>query len=128
MGKRRGGFTLVELLVSVFILAIGLVAGALCMSLALTCNLRANRVALATEIAQSTIESQRSLGDLTSGTTNLNDVRLPGGRIATLVSDYNTALNLKQLRVTVSWTAARCRQESVVLETIVSKRQKHVGG
>jgi len=128
MRNRREGFTLIEMLVSILILSIGVIAGALCLSLALTCNLRANRIALATELAQNTIESQRSLGDLTTSTTNLGDARLPGGQIATLVSEYDVQLKLKRLRVTVSWTGTKGRQESVVLETIVSKRQKHVGG
>jgi len=116
------------MLVSITILSIGLIAGSLCLSVALTSDLRANRIALATELAQNVIENQRSLGDLTSLTTEVRDTRLPGGLLETLVSDYNAQLKLKRLRVTVSWIGKAGQRESVMLETIVSKRQKHVGG
>ena len=62
--RRQHGITLIEILVSVVILGIGLVAVSACLSTALLSNLRANRIALATEIAQSEIERQRSVGDL----------------------------------------------------------------
>ncbi len=125
---RRRGITLIEILVSVVILGIGLVAVAACLSTALLTNLRANRIALATEIAQSEIERQRSDGDLVAYSTALNHQLLPNGRLTVLVADYNAQMKLTQLTARVTWQGHRARREDVTLVTVVSKRAKHTGG
>jgi len=142
MRSRRQGFTLVEMLVSILILAIGLVGGAMCLSLALTSNLRANHIALATELTQSEIERQRSEGDLAIGTftvTNLNDPdlleddnlkyyytsQLPQGRLDRVITNDDTQLNTRRVTVEVSWTGKHQQRESVQMVTIAYKREKH---
>ena len=91
-------------------------------------NQKANHIALASEIAQNTIESMRSQGTLTASTTNLNIPALPGGIQTVTVSTYNATLKLTKLSVQVSWLGQRAHRENVILETIVLARAKHVGG
>lgn len=133
MWSKQQGFTLVEMLVSVLILAIGLVAGALCLSLALTCNLRANRIALATEVAQSEIERQRSEGVVESFEKPVEDPRNPGHDDPRLPQGFiradggsKGADNTQSLSVEVSWSGKHQQKESVKLETIVYIREKHM--
>jgi len=124
----RQGVTLVEVLVSVTILALGLVSGVNCLATALSCNQRADHLAIATALAQSEVETQRSSGNLSSSTTVIGNPLLPNGQLTDTVTDYNTALNCKRLQVTVKWRGRRGQWENIGLDTIVFLRAKHVGG
>ncbi|MHB9131394.1 MAG: type IV pilus modification PilV family protein [Armatimonadota bacterium] len=131
--RRHTGFTLVELLVSIVILSVGILGVVQCLYAALYTNMKANRIALATAVAQSEIENQRSLGVFTGTSSALNDSQLPGGQLDVTVFDYTVsnpkstiAITLKKLKVDVSWIGNRPTvREHVVLETVVSNRSKH---
>ncbi len=122
------GITLIEVLVSVTILSIGLIGVANCFTAAVLSNKKASRIALATAVAQSTIENMRGSGNLEEIDEALNDPALPEGRVSVQVSDYQPQWALRQVTVEVVWRGYRSRTESVRLETIVSRRAKHTGG
>ncbi len=124
----RHGVTLVELLVTTVVLGIGLVGVAACFSTAVVAHERANRVAQATALAQSTIDALRSTQALTSSVTPLNDPQFPQGQLAVTTSVYDALLHVQRLTVTVTWKGIGTRQEVVSLDTLVCVHTRHVGG
>ena len=112
------GFTLVETLVALLVVALGLLAISQCLNAALLMNINANRSALATTYALSTLEQIRSCGTFTSQTTALSDPALPQGSIQVSCAAYNANLRLEQVNVTVSWFGLHTQLRQLQMETI----------
>jgi prepilin-type N-terminal cleavage/methylation domain-containing protein len=127
------GFTLIECLISIVILAIGLTGVSGCLTAALLSNKTASRLQLATATAQDTIEDMRSRGfggitevDFPASATVSS---LPGGQRTIEITDsYQGNDRLKHIAVEVSWRTSSQATNKVRLETIVSNRTGHVGG
>jgi prepilin-type N-terminal cleavage/methylation domain-containing protein len=126
------GFTLVECLVAIVILAIGLTGAAECLSTALLANQKASRIQLATATAQDTIEDMRSrgFGRITEEEFPASESvpSLPSGqRTIEIIDSYNGNDRLKHISVTVSWRSRHGIVSRVHMGTIVSNRTGHVG-
>ncbi|MHB9026027.1 MAG: type IV pilus modification PilV family protein [Armatimonadota bacterium] len=130
--RRLFGISLIEILISVLILAIGLIAVVNCVYIALATSLKAYRLDQATAIAESKIELLRSTGaacvDTTTTTTNLNDANIPNGQISYTITTYNALLNIHKVVVVVTWTGAGQKEDSVRIETLVGDRARYIGG
>lgn len=129
MGKRwLRGVSLIEILISVVVLSLGLIAVVNCIHLALVTSLKAYRIDQATAIAESKIEFLRSTGEANVNKTvtePLTDTNIPHGQVTYEITDYNTSLHLKKLRVTVTWSGSRTHQESVEIITLVGDRARY---
>ena len=126
--RSNSGLSLVEVLISLVILAIGLVGVVNCISSAVITNHKTNRIAIATSITQAAIEQVRSSGTFVSSSTNLDDPLLPSGVLDVTVSPYDAALGLTRVEAEVRWRGQNGKTESVLMQSVVSKRMKHVGG
>ncbi|MCD4688054.1 MAG: prepilin-type N-terminal cleavage/methylation domain-containing protein [Desulfuromonadaceae bacterium] len=122
MKMNKKGFSLIELMVSMAILAIGLLGLAGLQGTAINGNHHGNMISQATVLAQDTIEQIRNTdyddidtatnADLPASTTVDNFNR------AILIEDVTSLTGLKRVTVTVSWR--KLKQHRVVLRTIVS--------
>lgn len=126
------GFTLIECLVSIVILALGLTGVAGCLTAAMLANQKASRIQIATATVQDTIEDMRSAGfgsityDAYPAESDIQS--LPNGhRSIEIVDSYDGDDRLKHIDVTVTWRSSGSAVGSVHLETIVSNRTGHVG-
>jgi type IV pilus assembly protein PilV len=102
---KEGGFTLVEVIVAVSILAIGLLAVASMQTSAITGNYRAYKVTEGTTWAQDRLERLMAMdyGDLTSG----GPVDPKGDGLYSVswtVSQLSGVSNAKLIAVTAQWT------------------------
>ncbi len=108
--KRESGFSLVEVLVSLFLVGVAVIGLAQLFLVAVTNNLRADRVANATFLAQQQIDWLRgfTLDELTAyaGTTlesrdEVLDLNLDGTNDFRRVTDFHNAGDIFQVRVFV---------------------------
>lgn len=116
------GFSLLELLVAMTILAVGLLGVAGLQATAINGNLHGNTISQATVLAQDVIERIHA-----TDYDDVNETNFPAtensvdGSIfnrTILIKDNEPLNELKRVTVTVSWSLSR--QHRVVLRTIIS--------
>src|SRR4030095_3401936 len=129
--NRRGtratqkGFTLIEVLVAVFILTIGLLGTAGLTTGIIRGNHYSKNITSATAAAQSQLESVKSSGYVKAVAANFpTDTVSMGGmtfnRATTITSD-SPAANMKTISVVVTWTESNNTTRSVTLQTILAE-------
>lgn len=113
------GFSLIELMISMAILAIGLLGLAGLQGTAINGNHHGNMISQATVLAQDTIEQIRNADYADINMTNFpSSVTVDNFTQAILIEDDTPLNELKRVTVTVSWR--KLNQHQVVLRTIVS--------
>ena len=110
-------FTLLEVLVAIFILSIGLSGMAAFTGFISNCNQQANNVVSATTLAQDKLEELKNT--IYSGVSSSSDMDAIFTRTWNVTSDCPD-MNMKTIQVTVSWNW-KSKTRDVVLKTIVTK-------
>lgn len=119
MKMNEKGFSLIELMVAVSILAIGLLGLAGLQGTAINGNHHGNTISQATVLAQDTIEKIRNTNYDDINTTNFPASQTDGIFEKAILIEDDTPLNeLKRVTVTVTWR--KLNKHQVVLRTIVS--------
>ena len=129
--SRRGvsvsqrGFTLLEVLVAIFILTIGLLGTAGLTTGIIRGNHYSKNITSATAAAQSQLESVKSSGYANAVAANFpTDTVSMGGmtfnRVTTITSG-SPAANMKTISVAVTWTESNNTTRSVTLQTILAE-------
>jgi len=118
----ENGFSLIELMIAMAILAIGLLGLAGLQGTAINGNQHGNMISQATVLAQDTIEliQNTTFDDIDTATNpDLPASASVGGFDRAILIEDDTPLNeLKRVTVTVSWR--KLNRHQVVLRTIVS--------
>lgn len=119
MKMNEKGFSLIELMIAVSILAIGLLGLAGLQGTAINGNHHGNTISQATVLAQDTIEEIRNTNYDDINTTNFPASQTDGIFEKAILIEDDTPLNeLKRVTVTVTW--GKLNKHQVVLRTIVS--------
>lgn len=121
--QNKKGFTLIEVLIAICILAIGLLSLATLAGTVIRGNSFSNKMTTATTLAQDKMEEIKGLGydnaGTAAGTENYGSI---AGYVAykrfTTVATDSPATGMKTVTVTVSWDADA---HSVALTTILAK-------
>lgn len=127
--KTEDGFTLLELLVALTILAVGLLGTAVLTTGIIRGNFFSKNITSATAIAQTTIEGAQRVGYTAVNTYATDSSKVPpavsmGGvsfSQSASVTNNSPANNMKTISVTVSWNEANNAARSVTLQTILSQ-------
>lgn len=119
--KNNRGFSLIELLIAITILAVGLLAVAGLQTSAIKGNFHAITITEATSLAEDRIEAIRNMDYADINYANFPNVQNNINGIynrETVIEDDNPLSGLKRVTVTVRWNANGSHQ--VVLRTIVA--------
>ncbi|MFB3880220.1 MAG: prepilin-type N-terminal cleavage/methylation domain-containing protein [Armatimonadota bacterium] len=147
--RTRAGFTLVELLAVIFILAVGLTSVSALFIAGLVSSRKAERLSAATNAVRQEVERLRSAGfsgcvvdpDIFqsadgytinqqnsdgTGQIGFSVPELPGGTGTIDIAYYTGAAgvypNLKDVTITVSWTGGRPTGGTTVFEELIANR------
>lgn len=116
----RGGFTLMEVLVTLLLLAITLPAAMEVLSMAHTASKIARHRSESSALAESKLTELVATGQWQNGPTQGDFGQdWPDYTWSADVGNWDQAENMQQLRVTVSWTDSARGQESITLDTLV---------
>ena len=135
-GPAQDGFTLLELVVAMFVLSLGITAVLIIFPLSIQITSSSEKTALASQIAQEKIEEVISTpyAELVPGVVNEPQLASPFSVFSreTKITYVDPTLNfqettgdlgIKKAEVTVSWTTSLIGSvQSVKVETLVSKR------
>ena len=115
---RQSGFTILEVMVAISILAIGLLAVFSGQNMAIRGNDRANRLTEAMTLAQDKVEELLALpyDDVDATGSPVND---PGGYTITWVVDDTVVTNAKLITVTVTGNGLRKSLEVKSIKTLL---------
>jgi type IV pilus assembly protein PilV len=104
--KNETGFTLLEVIIAISLLAVGMLAVASMQVSAITGNAHANRITEATTLAQDKLEELMALpytdADLSQGQHDDTDPPTPYNRTWSVTDDPAGVTNTKRITVTVS--------------------------
>lgn len=126
--RDKKGFSLVEFMIAISILAIGLLAVAGLQSTAIRGNLLSKGTTSAILLAEKKMEEFKntSFASLTNGTFQdpsnpLTDIGGSGGRFnrSWTISTYSGSANMKQITITITWTEGGL-SKSTSLDTVIS--------
>ena len=123
--RRSAGFTLIEIMLAVFVLALtGLVFAATVPTSQIS-RIKAAHTTYAINLAKQTIEEKRSAGyaSLVPGTDEVTvPADLPGGSQRTRISQtpYLYGPNVKKVEVTITWSGYRQVGGTITLNTLIS--------
>lgn len=126
--RDKKGFSLVEFMIAISILAIGLLAVAGLQSTAIRGNLLSKGTTSAILLAEKKMEEFKNtpFASLTNGTFQdpsnpLTDIGGSGGRFnrSWTISTYSGSANMKQITITITWTEGGL-SKSTSLDTVIS--------
>ena len=147
--RRARGFTLIEMMVVVFILAVGLTSVSALFIAGLVSGRKAERINAATNAVQQQLERLRSAGfsgcsvdpdifqsadgysivqqnDDGTGQIGFTVPELPNGQGTIDIAYYDTGSgaypNLKDITITVAWTGGKPTGGSTVFQTLIANR------
>lgn len=118
----QAGFTLVEVMLAVFILALTALIFAATVTTSQISRIKAAHNTYAINLAKQTLEEKQSAGyaGLLAGTPDEVTVPadLPGGLQTTQITQF--APNVKKIQVTITWSGYRQVGGSITLSTLIS--------
>lgn len=118
---RRSGFTLVEVMLVVFVLSLTALIFAATIPTSQISRIKAAHMSYAVHLARQTIEEKQCAGyaSLLAGTPEVSvPAELPGGQQTTTITQY--APNIKKIEVTITWSGYRQVGGSTTLVTLIS--------
>ena len=121
------GFTLVEALAAMLILAVGLLGVAGLVTGTIRVNFSSTKITSATVVAKTQLEAVRNAGYASINSTNFPSsaatISMGGTSFSrtTAITDNSPATNMKTISVTVSWREANNFSPSLNFQTIVAK-------
>lgn len=123
----QDGFTLIEVLIAIFLLTVSLLGTAALTTGVIRGNKASRNMTTATAIAQSCLEENRRVGytnagagssSCLSGKTNVTQGGVTFARVLTVTPADTT--NIRTLTVTVSWSEGAVGTKSITLTTILA--------
>ena len=123
----QGGFTLIEVLVTMMILTIGLLGTAGLTTGVIRGNFFSKNITSGTVIAQTQLEAVQNKGYTNATTTNFPataaTVSMGGVNFSrtTTITNNSPGTNMKTISVTVTWNEADNAARSVSLQTILAQ-------
>jgi type IV pilus assembly protein PilV len=127
VSEGQGGFTLIEVLVTMLILIIGLLGTAGLTTGIIRGNFFSKNITSGTVIAQTQLEAIQNKGYTNATTTNFpaTAATVSMGGVSfnrtTTITDNSPASNMKTISVTVNWNEADNVARSVSLQTILAQ-------
>ena len=122
MLRNRKGFTVLEAMIAVIILAIALLALLRVMPAGIRGSKLAEETTIATMLAQKKIEEARAGSwPPSSSSDDFTSEGYPNFEYIIDITSVNPTAYLREVTVTVSWPAGASDQRSVVLKTHVAK-------
>ena len=117
---RRSGFTLIEVMLAVFVLSLTALIFAASFPISQISRIKSAHMSYAVNMARQTMEEKRAAGynGLLIGTTTSVPADLPGSQQTTTITQYSP--HIKQVVVTISWEGYRRVGGSTTLVTLVS--------
>jgi prepilin-type N-terminal cleavage/methylation domain-containing protein len=119
--RRKSGFTLVEIMLVVFVLALTAMMFAATFPTSQISRIKAAHMSYAVSLARQKIEETRSAGYsgvLVTEPVETPLAELPGGTQRVVVTQY--ASNVKAIEVTITWSGYRKVGGSTTLVTLIS--------
>lgn len=119
--KHRKGFSIIEVIASICIISVGLLALYSVFTLALSMSIRNKHTTIAYQNMNKSMEETRAItyNSLTNGTTTQVISDLPSGNLTKIISNYNGDIKIKQIAITVTWRE-KGRTENVTASTLAT--------
>ena len=118
--RRLGGFTLVEVLLVVFVMVLIALIFAATFPISQNARMKAAYMSYAVSLARQKIEDQRSAGyaGILAYTETVPVSELPNGSETVTITQYSS--NVKKIKVEITWSGYRVVGGEVTLVTLIS--------